>query len=120
MTTLSLPSARESSTFNLPLLQVNAIRVRRPSGTRMRRASSTSTWKVARVACPQKATSASGVNQRRCSAAVGSRAGSGKAVSLCFSSLAIRCIVFASRSAPSSTTPAGFPASACAANESTM
>src|SRR5882724_9180780 len=94
----SFPCARESSTLSRPLLQVKAVRVTAPSGTRMRRASSTRTWNAASVACPQKATSASGVNQRRCSAAVGSRVGSGNAVSLCFSSLAIRCIAFPSSS----------------------
>ncbi len=117
--TRSFPFLRESSTFSRPLLQVNAVCVMPPSWTRMRFTSSASTWKAASVAWPQKATSEAGVNQRRWSAAVGSRAGSGNAVSLCFSSPAMRCIALASSSAPSSTTPAELPASGCALKAST-
>jgi len=50
---------------------------------------------------------------------LGSRAGSGKAVSACLSSSAMRCSSAVARSRASRTTPAGLPASGCAENAST-
>src|SRR5713101_1241091 len=67
-----------------------------------------STKADARVACPQRSSSTSGVNQRKSKSPSGR--GTTKAVSLCLFSAAIFCIVLSARKAARMHTPAGLPA----------